>query len=92
MRICSHTLCPTETPPTQPLTASEKAALRNRWRRTAEPARARSFLEHRGAVGGDKATGDGAGLLLQLPDLFLRQAADLDLPEPGGYFALTSKQ
>ena len=28
-------------------------------------------LEHRGAVGGDKATGDGAGLLLQMPDALL---------------------
>jgi len=31
-------------------------------------------LEHRGAVGGDKATGDGAGLLLQIPDAFFRTA------------------
>jgi glutamate synthase domain-containing protein 1 len=30
-------------------------------------------LEHRGAVGGDKATGDGAGLLLQIPDAFFRR-------------------
>ena len=30
-------------------------------------------LEHRGAVGGDKATGDGAGLLLQIPDAFFRE-------------------
>ena len=29
-------------------------------------------LEHRGAVGGDLATGDGAGLLLPIPDAFLR--------------------
>ena len=33
-------------------------------------------LEHRGAVGGDKSTGDGAGLLLQLPDLFFREQQD----------------
>ena len=32
-------------------------------------------LEHRGAVGGDKTTGDGAGLLLQVPDRFLRADA-----------------
>ena len=32
-------------------------------------------LEHRGAIGGDKATGDGAGILLQIPDRFFREAA-----------------
>jgi len=45
-------------------------------------------LEHRGALGGDKATGDGAGLLLQMPDAFLREelAADgIALPDPGDY-------
>jgi glutamate synthase domain-containing protein 2/glutamate synthase domain-containing protein 1/glutamate synthase domain-containing protein 3 len=45
-------------------------------------------LEHRGAVGGDKATGDGAGLLLQLPDRFLRAAAaaaGAALPPAGEY-------
>jgi glutamate synthase (NADPH/NADH) large chain len=30
-------------------------------------------LEHRGAVGGDKSTGDGAGLLTQIPDTFFRR-------------------
>jgi glutamate synthase (NADPH/NADH) large chain len=45
-------------------------------------------LEHRGAIGGDKATGDGAGLLLQIPDEFFRHPeAGLEtiLPEPGQY-------
>ncbi len=43
-------------------------------------------LEHRGAVGGDKATGDGAGLLLRLPDAFLRKVAPGGhLPEHGDY-------
>jgi glutamate synthase (NADPH/NADH) large chain/glutamate synthase (ferredoxin) len=45
-------------------------------------------LEHRGAVGGDKATGDGAGLLLQVPDAFLRKACreqGLWLPAAGYY-------
>jgi len=45
-------------------------------------------LEHRGAVGGDLATGDGAGLLLPIPDAFLRAelgAAGVELPEPGDY-------
>ena len=45
-------------------------------------------LEHRGAIGGDKATGDGAGLLLQMPHAFLRDelAGDgVELPDPGDY-------
>jgi glutamate synthase domain-containing protein 2/glutamate synthase domain-containing protein 1/glutamate synthase domain-containing protein 3 len=45
-------------------------------------------LEHRGAVGGDKATGDGAGLLVQIPDAFLRDACRADglvLPPAGEY-------
>jgi glutamate synthase domain-containing protein 2/glutamate synthase domain-containing protein 1/glutamate synthase domain-containing protein 3 len=45
-------------------------------------------LEHRGAVGGDKATGDGAGLLLQIPHAFLCktcQAQGLALPGAGVY-------
>ena len=45
-------------------------------------------LEHRGAVGGDKATGDGAGLLLGLPDAFFRrvaEAGEFDLPPSGEY-------
>jgi glutamate synthase domain-containing protein 2/glutamate synthase domain-containing protein 1/glutamate synthase domain-containing protein 3 len=45
-------------------------------------------LEHRGAVAGDKATGDGAGLLLQIPDAFLRRQCaeqDLELPKLGTY-------
>ncbi|HJX19758.1 MAG TPA: hypothetical protein VJ454_02120, partial [Steroidobacteraceae bacterium] len=32
-------------------------------------------LEHRGAEGADPNTGDGAGILLQVPDAFLRAAA-----------------
>src|SRR5512139_151344 len=45
-------------------------------------------LEHRGAVGGDKTTGDGAGLLLQVPDRFLRAEAQrlgCSLPPAGEY-------
>ena len=45
-------------------------------------------LEHRGAVGRDPNTGDGAGITLQIPDEFFREecAADLiRLPEPGQY-------
>jgi glutamate synthase (NADPH/NADH) large chain len=45
-------------------------------------------LTHRGAAGSDPLTGDGAGLLFQLPhDFFHCSAAglDFDLPEPGRY-------
>ncbi len=43
-------------------------------------------LEHRGAVGGDKSTGDGAGLLLQIPDQFLRDnCTNINLPPRGKY-------
>ncbi|MDD5084472.1 MAG: glutamate synthase large subunit [Candidatus Omnitrophica bacterium] len=45
-------------------------------------------LAHRGAVGADPKTGDGAGILIQTPHEFLkRKAADsgIDLPRPGSY-------
>jgi len=45
-------------------------------------------LTHRGAVGADPLAGDGAGILIQIPDAFLRaQAAALgvDLPPEGEY-------
>jgi glutamate synthase domain-containing protein 2/glutamate synthase domain-containing protein 1/glutamate synthase domain-containing protein 3 len=43
-------------------------------------------LEHRGAEGADPNTGDGAGILLQIPDAFLRgAAAGVELPAPGRY-------
>ncbi len=42
-------------------------------------------LEHRGAKGADPATGDGAGLLVQVPDRFLRSRLDVELPAPGAY-------
>jgi glutamate synthase domain-containing protein 2/glutamate synthase domain-containing protein 1/glutamate synthase domain-containing protein 3 len=45
-------------------------------------------LEHRGACGCDPETGDGAGILLQLPDPFLRQEAakqGIELPPLGAY-------
>jgi len=45
-------------------------------------------LEHRGALGGDKSTGDGAGLLIQIPDDFLRReckGARIQLPAMGEY-------
>jgi len=42
-------------------------------------------LDHRGASGAEVNTGDGAGILLQIPDEFLRAAAGFDLPARGGY-------
>ncbi len=43
-------------------------------------------LEHRGAEGADPGTGDGAGILLQIPDAFLRgAAAGVELPPAGRY-------
>ena len=42
-------------------------------------------LEHRGAVGADEGTGDGAGILTQVPDEFFRAVAGIELPAPGGY-------
>ena len=42
-------------------------------------------LEHRGASGAEIDTGDGAGILLQLPDAFLRAVVDFELPERGLY-------
>ena len=41
-------------------------------------------LEHRGAAGADPNTGDGAGILLQMPDDLLRGVID-DLPPQGAY-------
>ncbi len=45
-------------------------------------------LEHRGAVGADPLMGDGAGILIQIPDLFLREEMakqKITLPKPGQY-------
>ncbi len=42
-------------------------------------------LEHRGATGSEPDSGDGAGILLQVPDAFLRAAAGFELPVAGGY-------
>ena len=45
-------------------------------------------LDHRGAVGADPLVGDGAGILIQTPDLLYRtwaEAAGIDLPPAGEY-------
>ena len=44
-------------------------------------------LAHRGATGAEVATGDGAGILVQVPHRFLAGSMGLDLPDPGGYAA-----
>ena len=42
-------------------------------------------LEHRGASGADPSTGDGAGILMQMPDGLLRSVVDFELPSLGAY-------
>ena len=42
-------------------------------------------LDHRGATGADPKTGDGAGILMQVPDAFLRAEVPFDLPRQGAY-------
>src|SRR5215510_11046025 len=44
-------------------------------------------LEHRGACGSDPNTGDGAGILIQMPDRFLRKSVEFELPAEGSYGA-----
>ncbi|WP_278237303.1 glutamate synthase large subunit [Isoptericola sp. AK164] len=42
-------------------------------------------LDHRGAVGAEEDSGDGAGILTQIPDAFLRDVVDAELPPAGQY-------
>ncbi len=45
-------------------------------------------LDHRGAVGADPLLGDGAGILIQIPDALIRNWAGrqgVELPQPGSY-------
>ncbi|MGV9860419.1 glutamate synthase subunit alpha, partial [Gordonia sp. NPDC003425] len=42
-------------------------------------------LEHRGAAGAEPNTGDGAGIMIQVPDRFLREVVDFELPAEGHY-------
>ncbi len=44
-------------------------------------------LDHRGAKGAEPDDGDGAGILVQIPDAFFREVAGFALPEPGAYAA-----
>jgi glutamate synthase (NADPH/NADH) large chain len=42
-------------------------------------------LEHRGAAGAEQNSGDGAGIMIQVPDRFLRAVCEFDLPDEGSY-------
>ncbi|MEX0994795.1 MAG: glutamate synthase large subunit, partial [Balneolaceae bacterium] len=45
-------------------------------------------LDHRGATGSEPNTGDGAGILMQIPHKFLEHSCEgvgIDLPDPGRY-------
>ena len=42
-------------------------------------------LEHRGAVSSDGVTGDGAGILIDIPHEFFKAYCDFELPEAGDY-------
>jgi len=44
-------------------------------------------LTHRGAVGADPLDGDGAGLMIQLPEAYYREVCDFNLPETGEFGA-----
>ncbi|CAN5324303.1 glutamate synthase large subunit [soil metagenome] len=47
-------------------------------------------LEHRGAIGSDAGTGDGAGIVTQIPDAFFRAVSGLSLPPVGEYIVGTA--
>ncbi|HEV7525420.1 MAG TPA: glutamate synthase subunit alpha, partial [Acidimicrobiia bacterium] len=42
-------------------------------------------LNHRGAAGAEADTGDGAGILVQMPDTFYRATTDFEMPPVGSY-------
>ena len=42
-------------------------------------------LEHRGAVSSDGVTGDGAGILIDIPHKFFKTFCEFELPEAGDY-------
>src|SRR4051795_6555294 len=42
-------------------------------------------MDHRGARGAESNTGDGAGILIQVPDAFCRAVAGVELPPAGAY-------
>jgi glutamate synthase (NADPH/NADH) large chain len=42
-------------------------------------------LNHRGASGAEPNSGDGAGIMVRIPDLFLREVVGFELPKAGAY-------
>src|SRR5210317_285833 len=44
-------------------------------------------LTHRGAVGADPLDGDGAGLMIQIPEAYYREVCDFELPVSGDFGA-----
>ena len=42
-------------------------------------------LEHRGAVSADSKTGDGAGILIDIPHEFFKDSCSFELPAPDNY-------
>ena len=42
-------------------------------------------MEHRGAAGAEPNSGDGAGIMIGIPDEFFRAVVDFDLPPEGSY-------
>src|SRR6056300_921817 len=42
-------------------------------------------LEHRGAVSADGKTGDGAGILIEIPHKFFQKACEFELPDHREY-------
>ena len=44
-------------------------------------------LEHRGASGAEPDSGDGAGILIRMPDQYFREVVGFDLPPAGSYVA-----
>ena len=43
-------------------------------------------MQHRGALGAETNSGDGAGILIQIPDRLYREEVEFDLP-PIGFYA-----
>lgn len=42
-------------------------------------------MDHRGATSADNKTGDGAGILMQIPDEYIREVLKVDVPQEGKY-------
>ena len=57
--------------PTHEIVSKALSALRN--------------MEHRGATGAEPDSGDGAGILIRIPDAFYRAVSKLQLPDAGSY-------